>query len=132
MRAEIFTLANPYRVVVDLPDVAFHLPEGTGLQGNGLISAFRYGLLAEGKARVVIDTTGPVIIKRADMTAKGGTAVELVVELAPTSVQSFGIGHRRRRAAAAAAKADPHTGAEGAQRGSRQADYPHRRRPWRH
>ena len=27
VRAEIFTLANPYRVVVDLPDVAFYLPE---------------------------------------------------------------------------------------------------------
>ena len=108
VRAEIFTLANPYRVVVDLPDVAFHLPEGTGQKGSGLVSTFRYGLLAEGKARVVIDTTGPVIIKRADMSAKGGSAVELVIELAPTSVQSFGSGTGGgRNAAAAAAKTEP-------------------------
>ena len=106
VRAEIFTLSKPYRVVVDLPDVAFHLPEGTGLQGNGLIAAFRFGLLAEGKARVVMDTTGPVVIKRADMTGKGGTAVELVIELASTSVQSFGSGTGGGRAAPAA-KADP-------------------------
>ena len=107
VRAEIFTLANPYRVVVDLPDVAFHLPDGTGQKGRGLVSAFRYGLLAEGKARVVIDTTGPVIIKRADMTAKEGSAVELAIELAPTSVQSFGSGTGGARNAAAAAKAEP-------------------------
>ena len=106
VRAEIFTLSKPYRVVVDLPDVAFHLPEGTGLQGNGLIAAFRFGLLAEGKARVVMDTTGPVVIKRADMTGKGGTTVELVIELASTSVQSFGSGTGGGRAAPAA-KADP-------------------------
>ena len=58
VRAEIFTLADPY-VVRDLPDVAFQLPDGTGQKGQGLISGFRYGLLAEGKARVVLDTSGP-------------------------------------------------------------------------
>jgi N-acetylmuramoyl-L-alanine amidase len=107
VRAEIFTLANPYRVVVDLPDVAFHLPDGTGQKGRGLVAAFRYGLLAEGKARVVIDTTGPVVIKRADMAAKDGSAVELAIDLAPTSAQSFGSGTGGARAAAAPAKAEP-------------------------
>jgi N-acetylmuramoyl-L-alanine amidase len=107
VRAEIFTLSNPYRVVVDLPDVAFHLPEGTGQKGKGLISAFRYGLLAEGKARVVLDATGPVIIKRAQMTAKGGHAVDLVVDLVPTSVKSFGSGTGADRTPAAPVKAEP-------------------------
>ncbi len=102
VRAEIFTLANPYRVVVDLPDVAFYLPDGTGLKGKGLIRAFRYGLLSEGKARVVIDTTGPVVIKRADMTLKGGNAFELFVEIGPTSAQSFGSGTGSARPAVAA------------------------------
>jgi N-acetylmuramoyl-L-alanine amidase len=106
VRAEIFTLADPYRVVIDLPDVAFQLPDGTGLKGQGLISGFRYGLLAEGKARVVIDTTGPVVLKRADMTSRGGSAVELAIELGPTTVQSFGVGTGGGRAAAPA-KADP-------------------------
>jgi N-acetylmuramoyl-L-alanine amidase len=103
VRAEIFTLPEPYRVVVDLPDVTFNLPDGTGQKGRGLVSAFRYGLLAEGKSRVVIDTAGPVVIKKADMTAKGGTAVELVIELGPTSVQSFGAGTGASRTAAATA-----------------------------
>jgi N-acetylmuramoyl-L-alanine amidase len=107
VRAEIFTLAEPYRVVIDLPDVAFQLPDGTGQKGQGLISGFRYGLLAEGKARVVVDTTGPVVLKRADMTSKGGSAVELALELAPTSAKSFGVGTGGGRAAATPAKTDP-------------------------
>jgi N-acetylmuramoyl-L-alanine amidase len=107
VRAEIFTLAEPYRVVIDLPDVAFQLPDGTGQKGQGLISGFRYGLLAEGKARVVIDTTGPVVLKRADMTSKGGSAVELALELGATSAKSFGVGTGGGRTAAAPAKADP-------------------------
>lgn len=92
VRAEIFTLGDPYRVVVDLPEVAFHLPEGTGEKGQGLISAFRYGLVSEGKARIVMDTSGPVVIKHAAMTPKGGKAVELVIDLIPTSARAFGAG----------------------------------------
>src|ERR1700694_2983918 len=40
-----FTLANPYRVIIDLPQVAFRLPPKTGEGGRGLIKAFRYGLM---------------------------------------------------------------------------------------
>jgi N-acetylmuramoyl-L-alanine amidase len=99
VQAEIFTLANPYRVVVDLPNVAFRLPDGTGQKGRGLVSAFRYGLLSVGKARVVLDTERPVVIRKADMTAQGGGAVRLVVALAPTTPQAFGIGTGGQRAA---------------------------------
>jgi N-acetylmuramoyl-L-alanine amidase len=101
VRAEIFTLANPYRVVIDLPDVAFHLPDGTGEKGRGLVSAFRFGLLAEGKARVVLDTTGPVALKRADMTPAGGKAVDLKIALVQTTAKSFGAGTGGARETAA-------------------------------
>lgn len=106
LRAEIFTLADPYRVVIDLPDVAFELPEGTGQKGHGLISSFRYGLLAEGKARIVIDTTGPVVIKRADMKQGAGREILFTVELAPTSAKSFATGTGTSQKAAAAAPSD--------------------------
>lgn len=93
VRAEIFTLAKPYRVVIDLPDVAFDLPKAAGQTGKGLVSGFRYGLLSEGKARVVIDTTGPVQIKRAHIRANGADkGMELVVEFSATSAQAFGGG----------------------------------------
>jgi len=108
VRAEIFTLADPYRVIIDLPDVAFHLPEGAGQKAQGLVTAFRYGLIAEGKARVVIDASGPVLIKKANMTAKGGGyAVELAIELAPTSAGSFGTGTGGTRAEPPVARGAP-------------------------
>src|SRR5216684_54367 len=35
-----FTLADPYRVVVDIPQVIFQLPPKAGESGRGLIKAF--------------------------------------------------------------------------------------------
>ena len=93
VRAEVFTLANPYRVVIDLPDAAFTLPDGTGRTGAGLIAAFRYGLFAERKSRIVLDAADPVRIEEAKMTASGkGGAVDLTIALAPTSAAAFGSG----------------------------------------
>jgi N-acetylmuramoyl-L-alanine amidase len=98
--AEIYTLANPYRVVVDLPDVAFRLPDGTGQEGRGLVQAFRYGLFAEKKARVVLDTTAPVKIERAAMAAApGGKGVKFAFDMVATDSISFGLGTGSGKAA---------------------------------
>lgn len=100
VRAEIFTLANPYRVIVDLPDVSFELAEGAGRKGAGLISAFRYGLFAERKGRIVLDATSPVRISTAKMTATGHGGVMLHVELDAISAAEFGSGTGASAAAA--------------------------------
>ena len=63
MRA--FTLANPYRVVIDLPQVSFHFAPKTGERGRGLIKAFRYGLVMPGGSRIVLDAAGPVRVEKA-------------------------------------------------------------------
>lgn len=89
--AEIYTLANPYRVIIDLPDVAFKLPPKAGQDPKGLITAFRYGLFAEGKARVVIDTQGPIEIAKAGMTRVDG-GILLKLSLKPTDAVRFGGG----------------------------------------
>jgi N-acetylmuramoyl-L-alanine amidase len=99
--AEVFTLANPYRVVIDLPDVTFQLADGTGQTGEGLVTAFRYGLLALGKARIVLDVRAPVVIRKAEMTARGGGVVRLAVELEETTEQTFGAGTGGQREARA-------------------------------
>ncbi|MBA2125375.1 N-acetylmuramoyl-L-alanine amidase [Hyphomicrobium methylovorum] len=101
LTAQVYTLASPYRVVLDLPDLDFRLDPSEGKKGKGLISAFRYGLFAEHKARVVIDTKGPVKIASAGMTRiPGGTAVKLTVILSPTDAASFGNGTGASRSAA--------------------------------
>ncbi|HEX5508202.1 MAG TPA: N-acetylmuramoyl-L-alanine amidase, partial [Pseudolabrys sp.] len=85
-----FTLADPYRVVVDLPQVVFKLPARVGEHGRGLIKAFRYGLIMRGGSRIVLDTTGPVRIGKAfALAAKEGQPARLVIELIPTDRQSF-------------------------------------------
>ena len=101
--AEIYTLANPYRVIVDLPDVTFRLPESTGQESKGLVQAFRFGLFAERKARVVVDTTGPVRIERAAMTAKRN-GIAFTFDMVTTDPASFGLGTGADKAAASAPK----------------------------
>lgn len=104
VRVEIFTLANPYRVIIDLPDVEFALHDGTGHKGGGLVSAFRYGLFADKKGRIVIDATGPVRIEGAKMMhiARSG-AVTLEMQLVSISEAEFGAGTGAVSSAAAAA-----------------------------
>jgi N-acetylmuramoyl-L-alanine amidase len=88
--AATFTLADPYRVVVDLPQIVFKLPTGAGEQGHGLIKAFRYGLIMEGGSRIVLDTAGPVRVDKAfTLAPAAGQPARLVLELAATDRASF-------------------------------------------
>jgi hypothetical protein len=110
--AEVYSLAKPYRVIIDLPDVGFTLPADAGRDGRGLVQAYRYGQFAEGKARIVLDTTGPVTIARAAMTnARSGSGVVLTVELRPSNAAAFGegtgSGRQSAETAPAAATLDP-------------------------
>ncbi len=85
-----FTLADPYRVVLDLPQVTFALPAKAGAQGRGLIKEFRYGLIMEGGSRIVLDTKGPVRVDRAFvMAAADGQPARLVIDLAATDRDNF-------------------------------------------
>ena len=85
-----FTLADPYRVVVDLPQVTFKLPAKTGEQGRGLVKAFRYGLIMQGGSRIVLDTKGPVRVDKAFvLDAADGQPARLVLDLAATDRDSF-------------------------------------------
>jgi N-acetylmuramoyl-L-alanine amidase len=70
-----FLLADPYRVIVDIADVSFRLPKGAGQQGRGLIQAYRYGLFAAGKSRIVIDMTGPVRVEVSTVARRPGSPV---------------------------------------------------------
>jgi len=84
-----FTLADPYRVVVDLPQVIFKLPSNTGA-GRGLVKAFRFGLVMQGGSRIVMDVAKPVRIDKAFVVdAAAGQPARLVVDLAATDRDSF-------------------------------------------
>src|SRR5437763_2344223 len=60
-----FTLADPYRVVLDLPQIVFRLPAKVGATGRGLVKAFRFGLVMQGGSRIVLDAAAPVRVENA-------------------------------------------------------------------
>ncbi len=86
----VFTLADPYRVVVDLPEVNFQMPPELGTKGRGLVSAFRYGLFSPGKSRIVIDVVKPVKVEKAFVQdAANNNPARLVIDLVAISAQKF-------------------------------------------
>lgn len=103
--ARAFVLADPDRVVIDLPEVNFQIdaaparhPPGRHPQaklppapaGAGLIRAYRFGLLGPGRSRVVIDLSGPARVARlSSASIAGGDPARLTLELAPTDRASF-------------------------------------------
>ena len=88
MRA--FTLADPYRVVIDIPQINFQLPARTGERGRGLIKAFRYGLVMVGGSRIVVDLTGPVRVAKAFvLDAVEGQPARMVLDLVPVDRETF-------------------------------------------
>lgn len=61
----VFPLADPHRIVIDLPQMRFALGPEAGRQGRGLVASWRYGLLAVGKSRVVIDLARAAAVDKA-------------------------------------------------------------------
>jgi len=85
-----FTLADPYRVVIDLPQVTFQLPANAGERGRGLVKAFRFGMVMQGGSRIVIDTKGPVRVEKSFvLDATDAQPARLVIDLAGTDRETF-------------------------------------------
>lgn len=103
---QVFSLTNPNRVFVELPDVKLQLPPQPAETAAGLVKSFRGGLSGPDKARVVIDVTGPVIVERAVIEkGKDGKASRLVLEIvsAPSVVDAKLANARRALMQAGAA-----------------------------
>jgi N-acetylmuramoyl-L-alanine amidase len=88
MRA--FTLAEPYRVVIEIPQVDFQLTTNAGDQARGIIKAFRYGLVMSGQSRIVIDLTGPVrVTKAVVLDVADGQPAQMVVDMVAVDRETF-------------------------------------------
>jgi N-acetylmuramoyl-L-alanine amidase len=100
----VFMLADPYRVVVDLPELRFGLPENAGSEGRGMISAYRYGQISHGKSRIVLDVTGPVAVDKFFVVAPSDNQpARLVIDVVPATRAAFlaaSNAYRRSQAAA--------------------------------
>jgi N-acetylmuramoyl-L-alanine amidase len=106
----VFTLADPYRVVVDLPQTTFKFPAKAGEQGRGLVKAFRFGLIMQGGSRIVLDAKGPVRLDKAFvLDAAEGQPARLVLDLVATDRASFmrSLGNRPAAQTASVKPSEP-------------------------
>lgn len=96
----ILRLANPYRLVIDMPDVEFGAAKPQ--EGRGLVTDFRFGLIAPGKARIVLDLAEPAeVVKTFVLDAVGTEPARLVIDLTPTTAEAFEAAARKDRPATA-------------------------------
>jgi N-acetylmuramoyl-L-alanine amidase len=103
-----FSLGEPYRVVLDLPEIDFRLPPGTGTTGRGLVSDWRFGQFAAGRSRIVLDVTGPVKIDKAFvLPAIENQPARLVVDLLKTTAGEFDEDMRKNQLSRDAANEPP-------------------------
>jgi len=86
----VFTLKDPYRIVVDLPEVGWRLPARPLPGASGVFQKLRYGLFKPGNSRVVLDVRTPAAISKAFILPPGDNqGYRLVVDLTPTTHQAF-------------------------------------------
>lgn len=99
---------NPYRVIIDMANVSFDLPPGAGRKAKGLIKQVRYGVIEEGKSRIVIDTAGPVLIERSWLQpAKGKSKARVALRLVATTDDVFAAAFAKDNEAVAPAAEQP-------------------------
>lgn len=81
VKYQIFSLSNPNRVVIELPEVNVRLPELNGKTPVGLVRSVRAGLAAAGKMRVVIGVTQPVVVENSEISKddKGHYRISLAI-----------------------------------------------------
>jgi N-acetylmuramoyl-L-alanine amidase len=88
-----FALANPDRVVIDMPEVAWKLGAPPRPSGFGAIKSYRYGLFRTGNSRMVLDLNQPVSV--ADtlvIPPSNGFGYRVVIDLFPASRAKFDAG----------------------------------------
>ena len=91
----IFTLPDPYRVVVDMPELQWKVPLATKGQARGLISKYRFGLFQPGTSRLVLDVNGPVRVTKSFMLPPAGPhKYRFVIDLVPTDRETFLAGKK--------------------------------------
>ena len=103
-------IANPDRIVLDMPEVDFRLkPEAGRLarHADALIKAFRFGLFGPGKSRVVIDLARPACVADVETRrlVRGQTPSRLTLALracAETAFAAAALDHQPPPAAAPA------------------------------
>jgi N-acetylmuramoyl-L-alanine amidase len=85
-----FALADPDRVVIDMPEVSWRLGAPPRPTGFGSVKSYRYGQFRAGNSRMVIDLNQPVTVSDAlVIPPSAGFGYRVVIDLFPTNRAKF-------------------------------------------
>jgi N-acetylmuramoyl-L-alanine amidase len=80
---QIFTLSNPDRIVIDLPEVQWGVPPNAlEFPQSGPLERVRHGHFKPGLSRIVIDCRRPVALRYAALIAAGTSGYRFIIDLA--------------------------------------------------
>lgn len=109
----VFLLANPNRIVIDLPTVGWKASDKVRTQG--LIGGYRHGLFSADTYRIVLELKGPAVVKKSfHIAPRGGYQHRLVFDIQSSSEARFlkaveESREKRRKIRIETAKANPVT-----------------------
>ncbi|WP_373086407.1 N-acetylmuramoyl-L-alanine amidase [Sneathiella sp.] len=93
----VFLLAEPYRIVIDLPELNWQADDSAPRQ-KGVIQNYRYGLFKKHTSRVVLDVDGPVrILRSVILPPAAGKPYRFFIDIQRTDQASFMTAVRERR-----------------------------------
>jgi len=86
----IFTLAKPYRLVLDLPGAGWEFYQKSLLLHQGLVESVRFGQFQAETARIVVDLNAPARVNRAFILPPGKSQdFRLVIDIGEVASKSF-------------------------------------------
>lgn len=90
VKFDVFTLPEPYRVVLNLPAVGWTLDPASLPENKGVLARMRYGLFTPTSSRMVLDVNGPVKVEKSFLLKTvDGKRWRLVLDLVSTSETEF-------------------------------------------
>jgi len=86
----VYTLTNPSRVVIDMPEILWRATDEARPSGKRAVQSYRYGLFRKGNFRFVIDLKSPVKVEMPQIVPPDGvSSFQLLVDLTPTTAADF-------------------------------------------
>lgn len=87
---DIYLLNDPKRLVIDLPETLFSLDSDASKLPKTLASSVRFGTIARGQSRIVLELNEPVTIENHRLKVlDGGNRHRLIVDMVKAPVEKF-------------------------------------------
>ena len=86
----VYTLTNPNRVVIDMPDVLWRAGDDARPSGRRAVKSYRFGQFRRGNFRFVVDLNTPVKVEAPQLVPpEQGMSFRLMIDLTPTTREAF-------------------------------------------